>query len=322
MGPAKRQIGIANSTRKILDKRRAAGLTLPSRKSKMCRSANDLAKDILAKTDAPTTLDVSKILRRWSFGANTNRANIRQAGQQFVYSDTFGLVKNYIGVWSASAVTKKYPFIFKLLLAWISNTLPCSPECKAFLLDGFTTLTLNKGRYGKGAGLHRDANNQGPTLLASTGNFSKGELLYWPCDDGKLSPIGASASTDCVTLCTNNMPRVIDGRKTHAVADYEKGQQPTPMDRFSVVCYSLNSCLLAPGAVRSECAKSYGIPMPSQTRQASLAIADARRASTRQQVSTPTCTRCEVKGPVGAEGENGRRWKCLRPGCMKKFRVS
>merc|ERR1712117_416354 len=55
-------------------------------------------------------------------------------------------------------------------------------ECKDFK---FTSLNLNKNYAAK---LHRDGNNFGPSMIAAFGDFTGGELNYYPDDDGKGEP--------------------------------------------------------------------------------------------------------------------------------------
>ena len=46
----------------------------------------------------------------------------------------------------------------------------------------FTSIAVNKGFAAR---RHRDASNEGPSVIRSFGQFEKGgELFYWPADDG------------------------------------------------------------------------------------------------------------------------------------------
>merc|ERR1739848_471638 len=68
----------------------------------------------------------------------------------------------------------------RLLNRWLLDRLPS--DMKDFK---FTSLNLNCNYAAK---LHRDGNNFGPSMIRAFGQFTGGELNYWPEDDRKTQP--------------------------------------------------------------------------------------------------------------------------------------
>ena len=126
----------------------------PAKRSR--RSANMMAKELLASGAAIGDDKVLRVLRRWEFSKNESRANVIPSDATFVFSDTLGLVSSRTGGVFVSRITKRYPAVFELLSSWVRQAWPLSPRFP------FTSISLN---FNYAARVHRDSNNAGPLPL-------------------------------------------------------------------------------------------------------------------------------------------------------------
>merc|ERR1719458_1967243 len=110
-----------------------------------------------------------------------NRGNVMPEGATLVHSDTVGLIKMSTCERTLLTIgTKRYPEFTMLITTWLRNRMP--EEIKQDF--GYTSININKNYAGK---LHRDGNNVGPSFIKAFGDFSHGELNYWPSDDGNAA---------------------------------------------------------------------------------------------------------------------------------------
>merc|ERR1711904_177422 len=82
--------------------------------------------------------------------------------------------------------------------------------------EPYTSINLNKNYAGK---LHRDGNNQGPSMIRAVGDFSEGELQYWP-EDLKRTPLeefNDSHPGNKVTVNIKDNLLLFDGNRGHCV---------------------------------------------------------------------------------------------------------
>jgi len=218
-------------------------------------AANELAKMVLEDCKKNkrklTERDVVSVLRMWGFKENTSRGNVLPEGQTHVFSDTLGLVSNYKGYVSVSAATTEYASVTRVLTGWLKDHMPADFKANKF---GFTSINVNANYAGR---LHRDGNNEGPSLIKAFGDFTGGQLNYWGEDDktkGTVESCCAPKDGTVVDLKSNLL--MFDGNRGHCVSSF-KGE------RFSLVYFSIGQYHKANKAVRASM-ESVGIDAPSQ----------------------------------------------------------
>jgi len=216
-------------------------------------AANELAKMVLKDVDAAKRKicdrDVVSVLRMWGFKENTNRSGVMPEGQRFVFSDTLGLVVNYRGCVSVAQATTEYLAFTQVITGWLRDNMP-SDVAKIW---GYTSINVN-ANYA--AALHRDANNEGPSLIKAFGSFSGGELNYWAGDDKTKGPVDKICKPGgCTTIDIKKKLLMFDGNRGHSVQDFDG-------ERFSLVFFSIGQYHKANKSVRDELARS-GINCPT-----------------------------------------------------------
>ena len=145
---------------------------------------------------------------------------------KYVLSDTVGLVNNRRGGCAVRYETSAYPHFMRLLNKWLC-------ERATGLEQGpvFTSITINKGYAGR---IHRDKNNAGPSFIKSFGDFTGGELRYFPGDDRDGPPEGVLLKGLVEEeLDIHSSLYMIDGTRAHGVKPFEG-------ERYSVVFYCAN----------------------------------------------------------------------------------
>uniref|UniRef100_A0A6U9JCA6 Uncharacterized protein n=1 Tax=Zooxanthella nutricula TaxID=1333877 RepID=A0A6U9JCA6_9DINO len=115
-------------------------------------------------------------LKRWAFLKNVTRQNVMKEDQQWVHSDTLGVLKDRIGDCHLTPPTRRYAQVAELFARWLTDRLP--KEVSDFK---FTSMNVN---CNYAAQLHRDQGNFGPSFIRAFGDFTGGELNYWPEDTG------------------------------------------------------------------------------------------------------------------------------------------
>jgi hypothetical protein len=169
--------------------------------------------------------DVVLTLKRWSFARNPFRTNVMKKGQQWVYSDTVGLLKDRSGDIHLTASTRRYPQVIELLARWLTDRLP--QDAKGFK---FTSMNLN---YNYAAQLHRDQNNFGPSFIKAFGEFTGGELNYYPDDPGESrKQLEMVKKTKREQFDLDKSLVLFNGNCAHSVEDFAGS-------RFSIVYFTM-----------------------------------------------------------------------------------
>ena len=144
------------------------------------------------------------------------------AGVTCVNSDTLGAVRTRTGTVVLTRSTTKYLAAFNLLCRWLAENAPSTLKNFAY-----SSINLN---YGYAARRHRDANNVGPSITKSFGQFTGGLLLYWPFDDGQ-SDINDFVDSAALTIDTHREMVLFDGPRCHTVTPFQG-------ERYSVVFFT------------------------------------------------------------------------------------
>ena len=166
-------------------------------------------------------------------------------GVKYVYSDTIGCIKQRTGTANATPPTRRYPNFPRLLCQWLKDQ-DCIPNDFAC-----TAINLNANYAGK---RHRDANNEGPSVIKAFGNFTGGRLSYWPKDIVKpRCDVETLDEKDSVTYDISKAATLFDGNRAHEVEDFIG-------DRYSVVFFH-GQCLHPCPGIRSEILEKLWISM-------------------------------------------------------------
>ena len=232
----------------------------PPENKRSRKRANLVAEELLASGVAVDDEAVLTVLRSFKFSENTNRPNVAPAGAPFVLSDTFGLVSTRTGAVSVSRLTRRHPAVVRLLSAWVKRAWPSSP------CFPFTSISVN---YGYAARMHRDANNVGPSLTRSFGDFVGGRLRYWGEDDGSLA-LEELARFPATVLDTGRALCLFDGRRCHSVESFTG-------ERYSLVFFCTNAYGKARGdALALLSSLGAHVPTSSALRQAARYLCPAK----------------------------------------------
>lgn len=184
------------------------------------------AKAILAKKKAITDDDLEKVLGVWGFARNVTRINVMKKDQEFVWSDTLGLLRDRQGDIHLTKATHAYPEVIQVLSRWLTDRLPAT-EARDFK---WTSFNVNKNYA---AVIHRDGNNFGPSMISAFGDFSGGVLNYFPHDDGKIDLQKLQkGSTKPERHDLKNGLALFNGNSAHAVDDFAG-------NRYSIVYFTL-----------------------------------------------------------------------------------
>eukprot|EP00933_Yihiella_yeosuensis_P035971 TRINITY_DN2966_c0_g2_i1.p1 TRINITY_DN2966_c0_g2~~TRINITY_DN2966_c0_g2_i1.p1 ORF type:complete len:487 (-),score=123.84 TRINITY_DN2966_c0_g2_i1:185-1645(-) len=185
-----------------------------------------------AKAKRPITPDeVLKTLQEWAFARNPNRTNVLPNGRDWVWSDTIGLLRDRMGDIHLTRPTERYPEVTKLVNKYLTDRLP--KEVSDFK---WTSINLNCDYAAK---LHRDGNNFGPSFISAVGDFTGGELCYFPEDDRQCDKLERLPQSKKVQLPIKDSLALFNGNCGHSVNDF-KG------NRFSIVYFTCGCYDLAP----------------------------------------------------------------------------
>mmetsp|Transcript_23759 Transcript_23759/g.59960 ORF Transcript_23759/g.59960 Transcript_23759/m.59960 type:complete len:490 (+) Transcript_23759:65-1534(+) len=185
-----------------------------------------------SRADRPISEDeVYQTLTEWAFARNPNRVNVQPDGQDWVWSDTLGLVRDRLGDIHLTKPTKSYPEVTMLINKYLFDRLPA--EARTFK---WTSLNLNCNYAAK---LHRDGNNFGPSMIKAFGEFSGGELNYWPEDDRATDKLERLKQKDKVQLDLKGGLALFNGNSGHSVQDFEGS-------RYSIVYFTIGAYDKAP----------------------------------------------------------------------------
>merc|ERR1719265_801046 len=162
------------------------------------------------------------VLKKWAFARNTTRVNVMQKDVTWVWSDTLGLIRDRMGDIHLTQATKQYPEVVRLFNKWLTDRLP--EEARGFK---FTSLNVNKDYAAK---IHRDGNNFGPSMISAFGDFTGGQLNYYPEDDGKQQNL-KHLNTKEVQFNVQEGLVLFNGNCAHSVSSFTG-------NRFSVVWFT------------------------------------------------------------------------------------
>ena len=88
------------------------------------RKANELARKILDTGRGVTGADVLEVLMLWRFHQNKARVNVMREGQEWVFSDTLGVVRSRDGRLVLSRPTREHDSFMEILCRWIRDAPP------------------------------------------------------------------------------------------------------------------------------------------------------------------------------------------------------
>jgi len=201
------------------------------------REARRILKEAEKAKRKITGEEVLSILRKWSFGKNSNRVNVTPENQEWVWSDTLGLLRDRIGDIHLTPPTKTYPEVIACLNKYLHDRIP--PEMKMFR---WTSINLNCNYAAK---QHRDANNFGPSFIQAFGDFEDGCLNYWPEDDKYSDKEDKLKEADSLKLQLKDGLCLFNGNCSHSVDSF-KGE------RYSVVFFCVRCFNEAPEECKAQ----------------------------------------------------------------------
>ena len=141
-------------------------------------------------------------------------------------SESLGLVRSRDGQFLLTKYTRKWNFFFQALCKWLENHYPTDVDERF----PFTTTSLNLDFAARRC---RDANNAGPSISNSFGEFSTGFLKHWPNDDG-TQELDELADADAQIFDTRTNLILLDGERAHAASDNEG-------EWYSLVFFTINA---------------------------------------------------------------------------------
>lgn len=161
--------------------------------------------------------ELKRVLRALPIRRNGNRKNIGEHR-----GVTLGVVKSRdANAHAISASTKAFPNVVRLICRWFEAK--CGNRSQRF---PFTSVTVNVNFPSR---VHRDANNEGPSVVAAVGNWSQGgRLRYWP---GERYSKGDLPSGPAPVKLDVRSPVLFDGNHAHGV-------EPFRGERFSMVLFT------------------------------------------------------------------------------------
>jgi len=203
------------------------------------KGANSVAASILEDARANKRkireCEVLRVLRMWRFAKNDSRQNVMPEGQDFVFSDTLGLIRARDGRYMEKEATKEFPDVTRLLCQWFKDNKPAEMQ------DDFPFTSINVN-FKYAARRHRDGNNCGPSMIKALGNFTGGELGYWPGDDQKTD-LDALPASDRESLNLKSGFALFNGNCAHEVDTFEG-------ERFSLVFFAIGKSWKTPKEVK------------------------------------------------------------------------
>ena len=163
---------------------------------------------------------VLAVLRLLPVAASSSRKNVLQHTNDKVESVTLGM--SGPGFAAVTNPTWSAPTVFMLLNVWFQK----SAKVDFF---GWTSIQVNKNFS---CARHRDGGNAGTSFIVAVGDFSGGNLLYWPRDDG--SGLVTDLPTDDAICLDPRDWQKFDGRSAHETL-------PFVGERISLVFYTTST---------------------------------------------------------------------------------
>jgi len=211
------------------------------------RKAEQFLKDAAANNRAISDEDVATALSTWAFARNVGRQNVLPENQEWVWSDTLGLLRDRVGDIHLTTPTKRYSNFVKLITQWLCDRIP--EEVNTFK---FTSLNLNCNYAAK---RHRDGNNFGPSFIKGFGTYTGGKLAVFPEDDRGRSDLSKLPMSDRMSVDISVNLAMFNGNSAHEVDDF-KG------NRFSVV-YFTAGCHAKASEENKDDLRRLGFPYPA-----------------------------------------------------------
>jgi len=175
--------------------------------------------------------DVLGVLHAWAFAKNPFRQNVMPEGQEWVWSDTLGLIRDRVGDIHLTPPTRNYPEVAQLFNQYLLDRLPPGMDCFKW-----TSLNVNCNYAAK---KHRDGNNFGPSFIKAFGDFTGGRLKYWPEDDRQVDKLERLKDSQAVDIDLKKNLALFSGNCAHAVEAFQG-------ERYSIVYFTVGCYALAP----------------------------------------------------------------------------
>jgi len=157
-------------------------------------------------------------------------------GQDYVFSDTLGLIRARDGRYMEKEATREFPDVTRLCCRWIQDHRPAQ-----YTEDfPFTSINVN---FNYAARRHRDGNNYGPSMIRAFGKFSGGQLGYFPNDDHSVE-LDKLPLEDRVEVDLGKGLAQFNGNCAHEVANFEG-------ERYSLVWFTIGKYWKTPDDVKS-----------------------------------------------------------------------
>lgn len=198
---------------------------------------------------AVTDDEVEKTLDYWAFARNTNRVNVFPDGQNFVRSDTVGLLRDRMGDIHLTHPTRRYPHFVNIICQWLRDRLPS--EVNSFV---FTSLNLNCNYAAK---RHRDGNNFGPSMIKAFGPFSGGQLNVFTDDDKSIKDLDKLSENGKTQVDIKQNLAMFNGNSAHEVEAFEG------KTRYSIVYFTIGCHAKAKQEDMNDL-KEMGFPVPAK----------------------------------------------------------
>jgi len=191
------------------------------------RECKAILADCKKKKRIVSDEDLTKVLGLWGFARNITRVNVMQKGQQFVWSDTMGLLRDRCGDIHCTKSTHIYPEFVEVMSKWLTDRLPGTEAAKF----KWTSFNINKDYNGK---IHRDGNNFGPSMISAFGEFTGGKLNYYVHDtcDMNVEVLEKKSKDKAAKVDLKGNLAMFNGNTAHSVDDFEG-------NRFSIVFFTL-----------------------------------------------------------------------------------
>lgn len=208
----------------FLDKNSGETVIMRAHRLVANRKSEEFLKAAAKQNRAISDEEVTTAMFTWAFAKNPNRVNVLPDGQDWVWSDTMGLLRDRTGDIHITKPTTRYPAFVKLITQWLFDRIP--PEVDTFK---FTSLNLNCNYAAK---RHRDGNNFGPSFIKAFGSFTGGELNVFPEDDREsIRQLEKLPLKDRETVDLRTNMAMWNGNSAHEVQDFVG-------NRYSVVYFA------------------------------------------------------------------------------------
>ena len=191
--------------------------------------ADAAARKILSRAENGGKINdqhILRVFRQWAFKKNDVRVNVIPEGEQWVFSDTLGLIRDRSGRFLLTGATKAYPSVVRLVTLWMKGKVNSAIDFCC------TSISVNKDYAAR---LHRDSNNCGPSISRANGNFKGGRLGCFADDDNtiELERLKTDYEGDAVYLDVKKDFHLFNGNCAHWVEPFEG-------DRLSFVFFCVS----------------------------------------------------------------------------------